>query len=283
MLDSIPDDWGPKFEKNSAGVAHTHIGPSQIEFIAPGHVALVMLTAQSGRRFSLNSDRKISGTAPVGSFEIIPAASELFAEWSVEKENMLVAFSPERLQPLAGMEFDNETFEFRPPDLGHVDRRAYELARWMRFEVENQEFGSVESLDALVTIFGIHLLRNYTSLKSHASGQTNGGLPPVLWRRVNDYIQAHLAEELTLERLAIVTGLSPSHFGRAFKQTCGQSPHQYVISCRLNRARELICNTKLSFNQVATTVGFSSNSHMTAVMKRDLGVTPSMLRWNNKF
>lgn len=278
MLEGIPEEWGPKFELNGGAATRTHTGPNEIQFTAPAHMALVMFTAQPGRQIALNTDRRIVGVAPVGSLEIVPAQSELFARWAVEKQNLLFAVEPARLERLAGAEFDADTFELHPPQLGLVDDHAVTLARLMRQELETGDLGSAEALDALVTLFATYLLRNYSSLGQRAPRAFKGGLLPSTWKKVNDYIHAHLSEILSLERLASVANLSPSHFVRAFKETAGQAPHQYVISTRLAYARSLILSTSMPLSHVAKAAGFSSNSHMTAMMKRAWNVTPSEFR-----
>ena len=278
ILRAIPDEWGPKFERDGGAVTRTHTGPNSIHFTTPAHIALVMFNAQPRRQIALNSDRKTVGVAPVGSLEIVPAQSELFARWMVEKQSLLVAVDSSRLERLAGLEFEKDTFELHPPKLGFVDDEAHILARRMRQEVENAELGSEECLDALITVFATYLLRNYSSLKSRAPHYFNGGLPMGAWRRVNDFIQNHLSEPLTLERLATIAHLSPGHFARAFKQTTGQSPHQYVISSRLAQARSLIVSTDAPLSHIAKSTGFSSNSHMTAMMKRAWRTTPTAFR-----
>lgn len=280
MLQGVPDKWGPKFEFKGGAVTRTHTGPNSIHFTAPSHMALVLFTAQPERQMALNSDRRTPGFAPVGSLEIVPADSELFAHWGVEKQNLLVAVEPERLQRLAGAEFDRDTFELRPPKLGIIDERAHNLALHMRYEVENAEMGCAESLDALVTLFATHLLRNYSSLKPTMLRPHAGGLSPSAWRRVNDYIQANLGKPLPLHELADIARLSPAHFGRAFKRTTGQTTHQYVISARLACARHLIINTEQALSDVARQAGFSSNSHLGSIMRQMWGVQPSYWRKN---
>jgi AraC family transcriptional regulator len=278
MLSGVPDEWGPKFQLDGGAVTRTHTGPNSIHLTASTHMALVLLTAQPQRQVALNSDRKMRGLAPAGALEIVPAQSELFARWIVEKQNLLIAIDPAHLEQLAGMEFDRDTFELRPPKLGFVDAEAHILARWMRREIEAKELGCRESLDAQVTLFSIYLLRNHSSLKGRSTSMFNGGLSPNAWRRVNDFIQSHLTESLPLKRLATVAGLSPSHFARAFKHTTGQSPHQYVIAARLAYARHLIVTTKAPLSEVAQIAGFSSNSHMTVMMKHVLGTMPNQFR-----
>ena len=89
-----------------------------------------------------------------------------------------------------------------------------------------------------------------------------------------DLIEAELDEDLSLHRLADAVGLSVYHFAKAFKIAMGMPPRQYVIERRMARARDLLTGTSLSLADIAYTVGFSSQSHMTAAFSARLGVTP---------
>lgn len=278
LLSSIPETWGPKVDHDGAAVTRTHTGPNTIEFKAPAHMMIVMFNPQPDREIALNSDCKVVGLAPMASFEIVPDESELFAGWRQEKQSLLVAVESTRLAALAGMEFETETFELHPPKLGHADRRAHEIACNIRYEVENQDLAWRENLDALVTELSIHLLRNYSSLGGRSADRFRGGISSSAWRNVNDFIHAHLHEAVPLKHLAVIAGLSPSHFTRAFRQTTGQSPHQYIIGCRLEFARHLIVSTDMPLKSIARAAGFSSNSHMTATMSRAWHRTPTNLR-----
>lgn len=278
LLSSVPDAWGPKCETSSGAVTLTLTGPHSIRFKAPSHMALVMLTPQPGREVSLNSDRKSRFLAPVGTVEIIPSDAEVSARWRRAKENLLVAVAPEQLSRLAGLEFETEDFEFRPLAAGHVDEKALLLANLVRDEFQNGEPLNHLYLDSLLTVFSTYLLRNYSSLRDRPGPPSRGGLPPKAWRNVQDYIRANIGEQLSVERLALVAGVSPSHFLRAFRQTVGQAPHQYVLATRLELAEQLVMTTDMPLARVARLTGFASHSHMTASMRRHKFTTPSALR-----
>lgn len=278
LLSSVPDEWGPKFETSSGAVTRTLTGPNSIRFNAPSHMALVMLTPQPGREISLNSDRRSRFLAPVGTVEIIPSNAEVFARWKSAKENLLLALAPEQLSRLAGLELETEDFEFRSPAPGHVDEKALLLAKLIREEFQSGEPLNHLYMDSLMTVFSTYLLRNYSSLQGRPAPRRRGGLPPKAWRDVQDYIRANIGEQLSVERLALVAGLSPSHFLRAFRQTVGQAPHQYVLATRLELAEQLVMTTDMPLARVARLTGFASHSHMTASMRRHKFTTPSALR-----
>ena len=97
-------------------------------------------------------------------------------------------------------------------------------------------------------------------------------------RATLDYIDENLASPLSVERLAQVTGLSGFFFAHAFTEMLGHSPHQYMLDRRLARACEMITNTQSSFAEIAYSVGFSSQAHMTSTFSRRFGVTARALR-----
>lgn len=278
LLRFVPNAWGPKFGAESGAVTQTRTGPNEINFVAPANLALIMLTPQPNRELALDSDRKTIGLAPVGSIEVVPAGAELFARWTVDKENLLLAMDPQRLARLAGMEYDSVDFELQPPKIGVVDRKALFLAHMIREEFQRGDAANELCFDGLITIFGTHLLRTYSSLRDRPEQLLSGGLSPRAWRGVSDYINDNLSEPLSIARLAEVANLSPSHFLRAFRRTSGQAPHQYILAQRLAFAERMVKGSDVALADVAKSAGFSSNSHMTATMRRLRGLTPTDLR-----
>ena len=109
-----------------------------------------------------------------------------------------------------------------------------------------------------------------------------GGLPPKMLRRVREYIEAHLDEKISIESLADAIGLSMFHFARAFKQSEGVTPHDYLIRRRVKRAMELLASTDLPLSEIAVTVGFSDQSHCARRFREIVGVCPRDYRWSTR-
>lgn len=278
LHEEVPSDWGPMLELGLGAVRTTRAGPAAIRFKAPADCVLVMLSTQARRHVALNSDRAQCGTAPLGSVEIVPCGSELFAQWDGCKENVLVALSPDRIRQLAGREFDAEGFEWHPPPLGCVDTRAQAIARIIRDEMQSGAPGAHDCVEALLTVLGIHVLRRYSSLGAKLCSRPRGGLAPTTWRRVDDFIRSNLSAKLGVDRLAQVARMSPSHFTRSFRESSGQSPHQYVLAARVEAARQMVLHSDRPLAQIAQLSGFSSNSHMTYTLMRVLGSNPTEMR-----
>jgi AraC family transcriptional regulator len=130
---------------------------------------------------------------------------------------------------------------------------------------------------ALTRLFAAHLVEKYTSV----AGQTSvyrGGLPIHQLRKVEDYVAARLAEEISIEVLAELVELSASHFAHVFKESTGMTPLQFITRQRITRAQQLIRETSRSLIDVGLEVGYTSPSHFAQVFRRVVGVTPTEFR-----
>ncbi|HMM78197.1 MAG TPA: helix-turn-helix transcriptional regulator [Gammaproteobacteria bacterium] len=87
-------------------------------------------------------------------------------------------------------------------------------------------------------------------------------------------IDRHLGESIPIARLSKAVKMSEALFRRRFKEITGRSVHRYIRTQRVQRAREMIEETNLALSAIAASCGFSSQSHLTAVYRQELGITP---------
>jgi AraC family transcriptional regulator len=97
-------------------------------------------------------------------------------------------------------------------------------------------------------------------------------------KRVLAYIEENLGQNVSLSQIAEVAGVRISHFKVIFRQAMGVPVHQYIIQRRVEQARTLLTDTDLPISQVATSAGFTHQSHMAAHMRRILGNSPKAVR-----
>ena len=121
-------------------------------------------------------------------------------------------------------------------------------------------------------------LRRAADLQNSRLSPVRGGLTVRQLRQVKDFIDAQISNEITISDLAAVAGLSQYHFIRAFKDTVGLPPYQYVLSERIHRAKGLLSKPDLSLGEVALAVGFSDASQLNRVFRKFVGVTPTAYR-----
>ena len=107
-----------------------------------------------------------------------------------------------------------------------------------------------------------------------------GGLPPRVLRRVKEHIDARIDERISVEALAGIANLSVCYFVRAFKQSVGLTPHDYLIRRRVERTMELLSATDLSLSEIALAAGFADQSHCARRFRQHVGMSPRAYRWS---
>jgi len=95
---------------------------------------------------------------------------------------------------------------------------------------------------------------------------------------ITTYINEHPGEELSLNRLASLANLSPFYFARTFKKITGNTPHEYVLTSRINSAKFYLKTTHLSVEEIGFSHGFSSSSAFCTAFRKNLGITPLKFR-----
>lgn len=144
-------------------------------------------------------------------------------------------------------------------------------------ELESSGLGEHRYVEELTETLAAHVLREHCIVRS-TSPAYRSGLPLTIRERVTGFIQAHLSEDLPLDRLAALTGMSTCHFARCFKESMGSPPRQYVIRKRIEKAKGLLRKTEWPVLQISLEVGYNSQSHFTKMFKRHLGVPPGAYR-----
>ena len=201
---------------------------------------------------------------------------------SGEVEESLHLYLPET--PLAAtalqeLDIDPDKFGLRYEG-GFRDALVEQVAWAVHTEMIDAAPAGKLLVETLAAALRVHLLRRYSSLEpaSLSLPTVRGALDARRLRRVTEYINANLSEDLSIEALAKQACLSPFHFARAFKSATGAPPHRYLIERRISRARTLVAQGRLPITAIADLCGFSSQAHLTRWFKRIVGVTPGTYR-----
>jgi AraC family transcriptional regulator len=134
-------------------------------------------------------------------------------------------------------------------------------------------------IDSLAQMMAVHLASTHSSRASQsAMPHPPASLPSWKMRRLMEFIEANLDGDLSLERMAGEVDISPLYLPRAFKSAFGQSPHQYVLTRRIERAKDLLRNTGEPVVDIAFACGFSSQSHLSNWFVRMVGLSPAAYR-----
>ena len=115
-------------------------------------------------------------------------------------------------------------------------------------------------------------------LRTVATDTNDGRLTEAQLGEVRDFVDAHLADDISVAELATLTHLSVFHFTRKFKSTTGVAPYRYVLEARAERAKVLIQSSALPLATIAELTGFSSPSHFSRSFTEIVGVSPGAFR-----
>jgi AraC family transcriptional regulator len=171
------------------------------------------------------------------------------------------------------------------PDIG-ADLEAHDfiqdvtLRRLVEILVHEKRAGfqsGVFFLDGLATALASHLVYHYANFPPVEMNFT-GGMAPSALRRCMEFMEAHLRGELRLSELAREAGMSASHFIRSFRRSTGKTPYQFLLHRRVERARSLMGDHRISLAEVAAGSGFADQHHFARVFRRITGLTPSSYR-----
>ena len=176
--------------------------------------------------------------------------------------------------------FDPETGITCPaisPRLFFFDQAVWDTALKLKAEVGNSDPSSRQYAEALSLVL-VHELIRLERATTGPARPLRGGLPVWQQKRVIDFIEEHLAEEISLATLAELVGLSLFHFARAFTQSFGVPPHHYHMARRIDRARSLLQEPALSVTQIGLQIGFRETSSFTRAFRRFTGLTPTEYR-----
>jgi len=262
------------------GVRLLSDSPGKVEIPALRNTIVAIHVGASVRATCRRNGSTHRGTIVHGDVEIIPAGTP--SVWEIKEKDTYLALS---VSP--------EIFNIVAEQL-NIDPRRMEIKN--RFQVRDTQLESIgwaikaemESgypsgqlyLDSLAVSIAARLVRCHSSI-SPIPDNTGKSIRRMSGRRLREvltYIEDNLSQNISLADIAAVAGLSVSHFKSLFRETVGMPAHQYLIRRRVDRAKSLLGEGKMSISQIAYETGFAHQSHLARHMRRVLGLSPKSLR-----
>jgi AraC family transcriptional regulator len=159
------------------------------------------------------------------------------------------------------------------PRLFFEDAPLWATAEKLTQEVERGAMADQYYVDALSVVLIAELAR-LDRPDLAAETHDRGGLAAWQRRAIEERIEGHLAEPLSIVTLAQSVRLSPRHFARAFKESFEQPPHRYYLSRRIEQAKALLAKGEMSVTEIAVALGFADTSAFSTTFRRFTGGTP---------
>jgi AraC family transcriptional regulator len=133
-------------------------------------------------------------------------------------------------------------------------------------------------MEHLIELLCLQLLRLHSSLAGSLQSTPRRGLAGWQVKRVTAYMRENVHQDIGLQELADLIGLSRFHFCTAFRLATGRTPYESLTWQRMERARKLLAEPALRIIDVALAVGYSSPSAFAASFRKAVGVTPTEFR-----
>jgi AraC family transcriptional regulator len=132
-------------------------------------------------------------------------------------------------------------------------------------------------LDSVEQAMAVTLVKGY-AVRHRPVQIYRGGLGSARLRKIKEFVHAKMEDDLSLDEMAQSVGLSTAHFARMFRKSTGQTPHQFVLRQRLERARAMLRAADSRVLDVAVACGFKTQQHFAQVFRDVWGVSPTEYR-----
>jgi AraC family transcriptional regulator len=252
------------------------IQPTELEFRLKGDAAYLALHdyVRSDGETRINGGSRSTLTDARGKLTFVPIGSSVEG-WNCFKGRVSSVFAV-HLAPPTSEHYANEISDV-PPSLYFENNKLKATLQKLQSVLD----GSGINDRAYAETLGLLLLweiRHAADPQFSQLKPIRGGLTALQLRRIKEFVDVHISKGIEVSDLASLVGLSQFHFIRAFKNSVGLSPYQYVLSERISVAKEMLSKRDLSIADVALAVGFSDASQLNRVFRKLIGVTPTVYR-----
>jgi AraC family transcriptional regulator len=206
-------------------------------------------------------------------FAVIPAETEIQGEWDV---GPVLDYTVVFLNPILMSERLRQAITVPTIGFEH-DGLVRNLAELCREASSRDNF-----FDLMAEGWAIQALAHISRVSEKGGAapgsRARGGLPGNSLRRIDDFVRANLGEDISLDDLSAIGGLSKRHFVRAFQESMGTSPYNYVLMLRIEEAKQRLSRTTASITEIALATGFGQAQHFSTSFRKATGETPSSFR-----
>jgi AraC family transcriptional regulator len=241
-----------------------------------GHIVVVQLQPISFIEQFFGKKKVSSGPYPVGGVSAIDLTEEPAVLLPSPFDALVLNITQAALDEVAYAHGASRVQRLVWPQ-GAFDSVVYHLGQTLMSALERPTHASKIFLDHVFLALNSHFVCAYGGVRMSAP-QFRGGLSSLQTRRATELLEAHLDGDIALQQVAEACELSVSHFARAFKQTFRKPPYRWVIERRVDRARDLMANSRLPLADIAIQCGFADQSALNRSFKKIHGVTPGIWR-----
>lgn len=274
---SSPDGLGTAVVQRYLHADLAPFEPGLVELSPRPYALVIMFLGPSVETICARNGRTRRGREVAGDLDIVPAETK--CSWETKQGGTnLVMRVPQLLLRAVATELDldpnhielADRFQLRDPHIEHIG--------WaLKADIEAGCPGGRLFRESLGTALAARLLQRH-NVRSLPMREVKGGMSATKLKQLVAHIEDNLENDLSLAEIASVASMSVSHLKTLFRHSTGVPVHQYVLRRRVERAKELLQEDKLSITQIAFATGFAHQSHLARHMRKILGTTPAAIR-----
>lgn len=208
---------------------------------------------------------------------VTPAGIRSGWKWHEKSKCIVITLEPKKLEKFAQSELGILLGEEQLKDIPQFIDEDITQAAIMLMDALKSDLGSAVMFESFARVFLTKLIQKY-GLKREDEIAFNKSFTSKHYKRVLDYVSEEFGNDINLDTMAARTGLSTSHFSRLFKQTIGQTPHQFVMAFRVEQAKKMLTDQTLPMIDIALSCGFADQAHFSRVFKQLTGSSPKTFR-----
>jgi AraC family transcriptional regulator len=271
LIDSSHSPWiGVKLE-------HYRIGPSEsAEVTVKSYLAALCIEGSYQTSYAAGPGRQALVVDYRPGTLFLTGPSRIPARRSTgEMEFLALEIAPELVLRVANEMIGGDAFEIQPVWAGSDDQLRYIMLALYNELLADCPSGHLFA-ECLALSFATAILSRHSSISCRRNRE--GALSQQKLKEILEYISNNLSEDLSLAAMANRLQMGPCHFARAFKESTGKSPHQFVLRRKIERSLQVIKETSMALADIAYSLGFSSQGHFTSVFIKMLGISPYSYR-----
>ena len=224
--------------------------------------------------------------------ETSPAAPASFAVHDLRQEPSFRSTTPAHA---IGFYFSRDAIDILADDAGLArfggfrlqagdvaqDQVMHDMARVLLPLFGNPDQANQLFTDNLMMAIGAHVLATYGDA-ARMTATSKGGLAPWQDKRAKELLLANIGRDASIDDIAQDCGLSSGRFSKAFKEGNGVSPHKWLLAQRVEFAKSMLSGEETSLADIATSSGFSDQSHFTHTFTKLAGMSPGAFRRSSR-
>lgn len=209
---------------------------------------------------------------------VTPAGLRSGWRWYERSKVIIITLEPKKLETFALGEVGVVLTGAQLQNLPQFEDRDLCEAGVMLRDALDGGVGSAVLFESLARVFLVRLIRKYAVSPPAEEHDYRSGFTARHHQKILEFVAGNYGGTISLEDLAAVAGISPSHFSKIFRSVIGQGPMQFVTSYRLEQAKKRLIRPDLPMVDIALGCGFADQAHFSRVFKQVEGITPRAYR-----